>query len=77
MEGVQETDGGFVFVGYPSDANLVLVSPQQSDAVCDFLARRGIIVRDCSSFRGAGDSPVMASVGTAEWNERVVEGFEE
>ena len=64
---------------YPSEANLVLVdvSPHQSDAVCDFLARRGVIVRDCSSFRGAGDSLVGVSVCAAEQNERVVGMFSE
>jgi histidinol-phosphate aminotransferase len=49
----------------------------RSDGVCDFLARSGIIVRDCSSFRGAGDSLVRVSVGTAEQNERVVGAFSE
>ncbi len=67
------------FAVYPSEANFVLVnvSPHQSSAVCDFLARKGVIVRDCSSFRGAGDSLVRVSVGTMEQNERVVEAFSE
>ncbi len=70
---------GIPFHIYPSEANFVLVdvSPHRSDAVCDFLARRGLIVRDCSSFRGAGDSLVRVSVGTAEQNERVVDAFSE
>ena len=67
------------FRAYPSEANFVLVdvSPHRSDVVCDFLARKGIIVRDCSSFRGAGDSLVRVSVGTAEQNERVAVAFGE
>ena len=67
------------FHTYPSEANFVLVdvSPHGSGAVCDFLAGRGVIVRDCSSFRGAGDSLVRVSVGTAEQNERVVAAFSE
>jgi len=70
---------GIPFHVYPSDANFVLVdvSPHGSGAVCDFLARKGIIVRDCSSFRGAGDSLVRVSVGTAEQNERVMGAFSE
>ncbi|HIE31487.1 MAG TPA: histidinol-phosphate transaminase [Methanosarcinales archaeon] len=62
---------------YPSEANFVLVdvSPHRSGEVCDFLARRGIIVRDCSSFRGAGDFLVRVSIGTPDQNERVVEAF--
>ena len=42
-----------------------------------FLREKGIVVRDCSSFRGAGDSLVGVSAGTAEQNERVVEVFSE
>ncbi len=64
---------------YPSEANFVLVdvSPYQSEEVCDFLARKGIIVRDCSSFRGAGNSLIRVSVGMPEQNERVVQAFME
>ncbi|KAF5416334.1 MAG: histidinol-phosphate aminotransferase [Candidatus Methanogaster sp.] len=67
------------FKVYPSEANFVLVdvSPHQSGEVCELLAREGIIVRDCSSFRGAGDTLVRVSVGTPEQNERVVEAFSE
>ncbi|RZN33811.1 MAG: histidinol-phosphate transaminase [Methanosarcinales archaeon] len=70
---------GIPFPVHPSEANFVLVnvSPHRSDAVCDFLARRGLIVRDCSSFRDAGDSLVRVSVGTAEQNARVVDAFSE
>ncbi|RLG22699.1 histidinol-phosphate transaminase [Methanosarcinales archaeon] len=67
------------FTVYPSEANFVLVdvSPYRSEEVCDFLACKGIIVRDCSSFRGAGDSLVRVSVGMPEQNELVVQGFGE
>jgi len=62
---------------YPSEANFVLVdvSPHRSGEVCELLARKGIIVRDCSSFRDAGDALVRVSVGTPEQNERVVAAF--
>jgi histidinol-phosphate aminotransferase len=67
------------FKVYPSEANFVLVdvSPHRSGEVCDLLARKGIIVRDCSSFRGAGDALVRVSIGTPEQNERVVDAFSE
>ncbi len=67
------------FKVYPSEANFVLVdvSPHRSGGVCDLLARKGIIVRDCSSFRGAGDALVRVSIGTPEQNERVVDAFSE
>jgi histidinol-phosphate aminotransferase len=63
------------FEVYPSEANFVFVnvSPAKSYEVYDALMQRGIIVRDCSSFRGAGDSFIRISVGTREQNELVVE----
>lgn len=63
------------FTVYPSEANFVLVavSPRKSYAVCDALMKNGIMVRDCASFRGAGDSFIRITVGTREQNELVVE----
>ncbi len=62
----------------PSDANFVLVdvSPARSRTVYEALLRRGIVVRDCSSFRGAGDSLIRITVGTKDQNEKVVEALE-
>lgn len=62
---------------YPSEANFVLadVSPAKSAVVYAALMKRGIIVRDCSSFRGAGDSFIRVTVGTREQNEKVVEAL--
>ncbi len=66
-----------VFKVYPSKANFVLVdvSPAKSSVVYAELMKRGIIVRDCSSFRGAGDSFIRVTVGTREQNELVVEAL--
>jgi len=66
-----------IFTVYPSQANFVLVdvSPMKSYEVCDMLITRGITVRDCSSFRGAGDSLIRITVGTREQNEKVVEAL--
>lgn len=65
------------FKTYPSQANFVLVdvSPFTAEEICKSLLRKGIIVRDCSSFEGAGDSLVRVSVGTKEQNIRVIEAF--
>ncbi|HIH36595.1 MAG TPA: histidinol-phosphate transaminase [Methanocellales archaeon] len=65
------------FKVYPSQANFVLVdvSPFTSEEICESLLRKGIIVRDCRSFRGAGDSLIRVSVGTKEQNKRVIEAF--
>lgn len=63
------------FKTYPSHANFVLVDVSRLSAVevCEALLRKGIIVRGCESFRGAGDSLVRISVGTMEQNRRVVD----
>jgi histidinol-phosphate aminotransferase len=62
------------FTVYPSQANFVLVdvAPMKSYEVCDSLEKHGITVRDCSSFRGAGDTLIRISVGTEEQNKNVV-----
>lgn len=60
----------------PSDANFLMVdvTPLGTDApaLCEFLAKKGIIIRDLSKFKGAGPSWVRISVGTPEQNKRLV-----
>jgi histidinol-phosphate aminotransferase len=60
----------------PSDANFLMVdvTPLGTDApaLCEFLAKKGILIRDLSKFRGAGSSWVRISVGRPEQNERLV-----
>ena len=60
----------------PSDANFLMVdvSPLGADAgkLCDFLARRNILIRDLSNFRGAGPSWVRITVGTERQNETLI-----
>jgi histidinol-phosphate aminotransferase len=65
------------FKVYDSTANFVLVdvSPRSASEVCESLLKKGIIVRDCRSFRGAGNSLIRVTVGTQEQNTRVVEAF--
>lgn len=65
------------FKVYDSMANFVLVdvSPRSASDVCETLLKKGIIVRDCRSFRGAGNSLIRVTVGTQEQNMRVVEAF--
>lgn len=60
---------------YPSEANFILidVSPRTAKEVSESLLKKGIIVRDCTSFRGAGKSLIRISVGTEEQNSRVIE----
>ncbi|MDI6888972.1 MAG: histidinol-phosphate transaminase [Methanocellales archaeon] len=67
------------FKTYPSQANFVLmdVSPLTAEEVCEALMKKGIIVRDCSSFRGAGNSLIRVSVGTSDENQCVVGALRE
>jgi histidinol-phosphate aminotransferase len=59
---------------YPSEANFIMidVTPRTAAEVCEKLLRVGIIVRDCTSFRGAGDSLIRISVGTQVQNKKVI-----
>ncbi len=65
------------FKVYYSMANFVLVdiSPLNASEVCEKLLKKGIIVRDCRSFKGAGNSLIRVTVGTKEQNMRVVNAF--
>jgi histidinol-phosphate aminotransferase len=65
------------FKVYDSMANFVLVdvSPHNASDVCETLLKKGIIVRDCRSFKGAGKSLIRVTIGTQEQNIRVVEAF--
>jgi histidinol-phosphate aminotransferase len=67
------------FEVYKSQANFVLVdvSPLKSKDVTVSLLEKGIIVRDCNSFKDAGDSLIRVTVGTAEQNKKVVAAFED
>ncbi|VVB54380.1 Aromatic-amino-acid aminotransferase 2 [uncultured archaeon] len=64
---------------YPSDANFIMidVSPRSAKEVSESLLRKGIIIRDCTSFRGAGKSLIRISVGTEVQNEKVITAFRE
>jgi histidinol-phosphate aminotransferase len=60
---------------YPSAANFVAARtrPRRAAEVCAALAATGVIVRDCTSFSGAGDDLVRITVGTDAQNSRVLE----
>ena len=65
------------FRAFPSDANFVLMdtSPLTSQRVVDGCMRRGVILRDCASFRGMGDHYVRVSIGTHDQNLRLIEAL--
>ncbi|MGM0770026.1 MAG: histidinol-phosphate transaminase [Halobacteriota archaeon] len=62
---------------YDTQANFVLVdvAPHKARDVTTELLKKGIIVRDCTSFANAGDSLIRITIGTEEQNKKVVEGF--
>lgn len=60
------------FPVYPSGANFILIdaAPKSGDAAAEFLAKKGVLVRSCTSFPGLGDTFIRVSIG-ADWeNER-------
>ncbi|WP_424359611.1 histidinol-phosphate transaminase [Methanocella sp. MCL-LM] len=63
------------FKVYPSEANFVLMdtAPMTSKHVVTEAMKRGVILRDCGSFREMGDRYVRITVGTREQNIRLVE----
>ncbi|WP_440952723.1 histidinol-phosphate transaminase [Methanococcoides sp. FTZ1] len=65
------------FKVYDTQANFVLVdvAPHKARDVTTELLKKGIIVRDCTSFANAGESFIRVTIGTEKQNKKVVEGF--
>lgn len=63
------------FRTYPSHANFVFAdtSPLKSKFVAEELMKRGVIIRDCSTFTGAKETHIRVTVGKMEDNIRAVE----
>ena len=63
---------------YPSQANFLYLETKLAshEFVEKFLAR-GIIIRDCHSFRGAGEHRARVTVGTPPQNDRFLSAFRE
>ncbi len=60
----------------PSGGNfLYLETDEPSGKLAERLLRKGVIIRDCFSFRGAGDHAVRVTVGTPEENDRFLEAY--
>lgn len=78
-EGRDYLVGNIPFKVYDSQANFVLVDvfPLKSKDVTVSLLEKGIIVRDCTSFKDAGNSLIRVTVGTSEQNKKVVAAFED
>lgn len=74
-EGREYLRNNIPFRTYPSEANFILMntSPLKSKYVVDECMKKGIILRDCASFRDMGDTFVRITIGTKEQNARLVE----
>jgi histidinol-phosphate aminotransferase len=65
-------------LSHPSQANfLYLKTVEPSNEVVEKFLRRGIIIRDCRSFRGAGEHHVRVTVGTPQENDRFLSAYKE
>ena len=61
---------------YPSQGNfLYLQTEEPSDSFAEKFLQKGVIIRDCRSFRGAGEHHVRVTVGTPAENERFLAAF--
>jgi len=70
-----------VFRVYPADANFFLIDVRQSGFTAAQLKEKmlkyGILIRDCSSFRGLGKYYIRVAVKTRRENERLMEALRE
>ena len=63
---------------HPSQSNfLYFETAEPSDIVAEKFQRKGIIIRDCRSFRGAGDHRIRVSVGTPAENDLFLAAYRE
>ncbi len=63
-------------IAHPSQANFLYIETKQpSDVVVEKFLRKGIIIRDCRSFRGAGEHHVRVTVGTPVQNDLFLEAY--
>ena len=63
---------------YPSSANFIYFETSRpASLVAEGLARRGVIVRDCSGFIGCSDRAIRVSVGRKEENQLFVDALKE
>ena len=59
----------------PSAVNFYLLRTGNSDRICQGMKEKGIIVRDCSNFRGLDDSYIRVAVRSRKENEALLSGL--
>ncbi len=66
---------------FPSQTNFILVSTEEtrktSQEIQASLLKKGMLIRDCSSFRGLGDFYIRTAVRLREQNERLIKALSE
>jgi threonine-phosphate decarboxylase len=66
---------------FPTQTNFLLISTERtgrtSHEIQTSLLRRGVIVRDCSSFRGLGDFFIRVAIRQREQNEKLIKALSE
>lgn len=63
---------------HPSQANFLYIETDvASNSFAEKFLSRGIIIRDCRSFRGAGEHHCRVTVGTPSENDRFLSAFRE
>jgi histidinol-phosphate aminotransferase len=63
---------------HPSQANFLFIeTAEPSNLFVEKFLRKGVIIRDCRSFRGAGEHHVRVTVGTPAENDRFLSTFRE
>jgi threonine-phosphate decarboxylase len=64
---------------YPADANFIFINIKESSFTSAQLKKKmleeGILIRDCSSFRGLDDYYIRVAVKTRQENERLLEAL--
>ena len=78
-EGREYLTENIPFKVYPSEANFVYVdvTPYTSQEISEYLLRSGIIVRECSTFRGSGQKAVRITVGQPWQNVKIVSALKQ
>jgi histidinol-phosphate aminotransferase len=64
---------------YPSEANFVFVdaAPYNSRELLEYLLRKGIIIRNCDTFRGCSNSHLRITVGQPWQNTALIDAINE
>jgi len=63
---------------YPSRANFILIKIEReisSTKLCEQLAKKGIIIRDCANFRGLNDKFIRVAIRTHRENLKLLEAL--